>query len=157
MQRAVPPIDWLGVPLRYVGRASAICRTLAECSELVRWFGDATFMPYLPVLVKAPAGWTAITGWGCADAAELQDCAIALWTRQADKLAAMGSLMDFDDLRERHGLMRKEEVAAAMSEALTQRIASHKANPVTDPFRQPAYPRFRGKTVHTVAKPEEAS
>ena len=172
-RKAVPQINYYDVPKAYQPtpvftnsgrlagwkhRVSAVCRSLEECSELVRWFGDATFMPYLPVLVKAPAGWTAITGWGYADAAELQDCAVVLWNRQTEALAANhGSLFNYDELRERNGLMRSEDVAAAMADALTRKIASHKASPVTDPFRQTKYPRWRGRTVHTVAKIEEKS
>jgi hypothetical protein len=151
-RKAIPRIDWTGVPARYVGKASAVCRTLAECSELVRWFGDATFYPFLPVLVKAPGGWTAITGWGYADAAELQDCAVVLWHRQTLALEATGRLMDFDDLRERNGLMRREELSAAVGDAIDRKIANHKASPVTNPFRQPSYPRPNGRTLHTVAK-----
>ena len=148
----IPPIDWRGVPFRYVGKASAVCRTFVDCEELVRWFGDPDFCPYLPVLVKAPNGWTAITGLGLAPAAELQDCAIVLWRRQEEALAKTGSILDFDAARERHGLMRKEDVSAAMADALTRRIARHKANPVTDPFRQPRYVRVNGKTVFPVVK-----
>jgi hypothetical protein len=151
VRQAIPIINWAGVPAEYVGKASAVCRTLDECADLVHWFGTPTFAPYLPVLVKAPAGWTAITGWGYADAAELQDCAVVLWTKQAEALTKTGRLMDFDALRERHGMIRAEDVPAAMAEALTRRIAHHRANPVTDPFRVPRYPRWMGKTVHTVA------
>lgn len=170
VRRAVPPIDYNRKPrvpagyqprriktkegvVRTIPRVSAVCRSLGECSDLVRWFGDADFCPYLPVLVKAPAGWTAITGWACASAAELQDCAIALWHRQMDKLTKMGALLAFDELRERHGLMRREDADAAVREALHERIRKHKANPVTDPFRVPQYVRPGERTLHPVADP----
>ena len=153
--KRVSHIDWRDVPARYVGKASAVCRTLAECADLVKWFGDETFCPYLPVLIKAPGGWTAIAGMGYADAAELRDCAVTLWGRQTEAIASHGGIMDFDALREKHGLMRREDVKAAMSDALTRRIAAHRASPVTDPFRQPQYVRVNGKTVHTVKKIEE--
>jgi len=123
----------------------------------VKWFGDADFMPYLPVMVDAPGGWAAITGWGYASAAELQDNAVYLWLSRTEKMARQSMIMDFDALREKNGLMPKEKVKAEMSDALQRRIAQHKANPVTDPFRQPRYPRVNGKTVHPVAKIEEAS
>ncbi len=144
-QRAVAPVDWTGVPERYIGKASAVCRTLKDCEELVKFFGMADFCPYLPVLVNGPGGWTAITGMGYASAAELQDCAIALWTRQAKPI-------DWDARRERAGAVERSKVAAEMAEALTRRIARHRANPVTDPFRQPAYPRMNDRTVHTMPK-----
>jgi hypothetical protein len=140
IRKSRPPVDWLGVPAQYIGKASAVCRTLRDCEELVKWFGDENFCPFLPVLVAAPGGWTAIAGYGYASAAELQDCAIVLWTRQAEALAKTGRLMDFDELRDRHGLMRKEDVPQAMAEALEARIRRHKANPITDPFDEPTYP-----------------
>ena len=155
VRKAVPQIDWRGVPLGYVGKASAVCRSLQDCADLVKWFGDATFCPYLPVLVHAPAGWTAITGWGVADAAELQDCAVVLWNRQTEALMRNnGSLMNYDERRERAGLMRKEAVAEAMSDALDRKIAEHKASPVTNPFRQPKYPNPTNKKQFKPAKIE---
>ena len=150
--RQIPPINWQGVPRAYVGQASAVCRTLGECEDLVKWFGDASFAPFLPVLVKAAGGWTAITGWGYASAAELQDCAVVLWHRQAEKMQKQGALVNLDELRERHGLMRREEVMPGIADALSRRIKQHKQNPITDPFRQPEYARAGNKTVHTVAK-----
>ncbi len=145
--RWVPDIDWSGVPAAYVRKASAVCRSLAECEDLVGWFGDATFAPYMPVLLHGPGGWTAITGMGVADAAELRDCAVTTWHRQKAAMAKHGALVSFEELRERHGLMRHEDVKAAMSDAMERRVARHKASPVTDPARQPAYPRVNGKTV----------
>jgi len=167
VQRRVPPIDYQRKPrvpasyqprvlraegkvVRVFPKISAVCRTLGECSELVKWYGDAAFAPYLPVLVNAPAGWTAITGLGYASAAELQDCAVALWTRQADKLARMGCLFDYDALRERHGLMRREDADAAIREALRERVRKHKANPVSDPFRQMQYDNPNERAVFAV-------
>ncbi len=154
MGKRVAPIDWTGVPADYVGKCSAVCRTLLECQELVRHFGAADFAPFLPVLVMVPGGAapTAITGLGYATAAELQDCAVVTWERQAEKLDKTGSILDFDALRERHGLMRREEVDAATREALLQRIAKHKANPITDPPRQPERPNPMQKTHFTIEK-----
>ena len=167
-QRLIPPVDYLRkprVPASYqplvvkdkggrivgmIARVSAVCRTLVECSELVKWFGDAAFCPFLPVLVRAPGEWTAITGWGYASAAELQDCAIAVWNRQDEKLVKMGAMFDFDALRERHGLIRREQADAAVREAIRERIRHHKANPVTDPFRVPQYVRVNEKRVFAV-------
>ena len=144
MGKLVAPIDYRGVPAQYKGKCSAVCRTLQECGELVRFFGSPDFAPFLPVLVMVPGtdAPTAITGLGYATAAELQDCAVVTWNQQTEKLAK-GRLLDFDALRERHGLMRREAVDAAAREALLQRIAQHKANPISDPARQPLYPKRR--------------
>ena len=140
VKRATQPINWTDVPVQYIGKASAVCRTLRDCEELIKWFGDAEFCPYLPVLVNAAFGWVAIAGLGYASAAELQDDAIHVWMNQAEKKAQGKRIFDFDELRERNGLMRKENVTQALGEAIERRQNQHKANPRTDPFRQPWYP-----------------
>lgn len=137
--KRIPPIDWQGVPVQYRGRVSAVCRTADECGELVRWFGDAAFCPYLPVMLLVPGADapTLIAGLGYATAAELQDCAVVTWERQTGRLKKDGRLLDYDTLREKHGLMRREDVDASIRQALRDRVAQHKANPVSDPPRVP--------------------
>lgn len=154
MAKRVPPIDWTGVPEQYKGKCSAVCRTVEECEGLGRWFGSRDFCPYLPVMVMVPGADapTLIAGLGYATVAELEACAVVTWYRQTDKLAKTGHLADFNALRERRGLMRREDVDAATREALAQRIARHKANPVSDPFRQPVYPNPTGRLRFPVGK-----
>ena len=139
MSKKIPPIDWTDVPEAFVGKCSAVVRSALECGELVRWFGSPDFCPNLPVLVLLPGADApiAIAGMGYATAAELQDCAVVTWHDKTAKLANGGKLLDFDALRDKHGLMRREDVDAATREALVARIAKHKANPVTDPQRVP--------------------
>jgi len=147
--RRIAPIDYTSVPASFKGKVSAVCRTAAECEGLVQWFGSPDFCPNLPVMVMVPGAQpTLIAGLGCAPAAELRDNAVNVWYEQTEKLAKTGRLVDFDELRERHGLMRRADVDAAIREALHRRIARHKANPVTDPFRQPVYPNPTKRTVH---------
>src|SRR3990170_1285425 len=142
MAKRIAPIDYTGVPVRFQKRLSAVCRTAEECAGLVRHFGSPDFAPYLPVMVIVPGtdAPTLIQGLGYATAAELQDCAVVTWHQQTEKLVK-GKLLDFDGLRERHGLMRREEVDTATREALLKRVEQHKANPISDPARQPAYPK----------------
>ena len=150
MLKRVPVIDWSGVREQYRGKCSAVCRSLEDCENLVYWFGSADFAPYLPVMVMvsgAPAP-TLIAGFGYATAAELQDCAVVTWQQQTERLVARGKFLDFDSLRERRGLIRREEVDLAVREALVDRIAKHKANPVSDPPRSPTYPNPRQRSVH---------
>lgn len=153
MAKRIAPIDYQGVPAAYQGKCSAVCRTLLECQELVRWFGDADFAPFWPVLVMVPGAPapTAIAGMGYATAAELQDCAVVTWHQQTESLTTRGAIVDFDVARERAGMMRREEVDAATREALTDRIARHKANPISDPPRQPQRPAST-KTTMTIGK-----
>lgn len=149
--KRIPPIQWNGVPEQFKGKVSAVCWTLRDCEELVKWFGDATFAPFLPVLVNAPGGWAVIAGLGYADAAELQDCAIVLWNERVEKLKKQqGRIFDFDTLREKAGLARKEHAAQAISEAIMARVAKHKANPRTDPFRQMKYPNPTQRVLFSV-------
>ena len=152
--KRVPTVDWAGVPASFRGKCSAVCRTAEECGDLVRWFGSPDFCPMLPVMVMVPKADvpTLIAGMGYATAAELQDCAVVVWHEQTDKLAKTGKILDFDALRERHGLMRREEVDAATREALVQRAARHKASPVSDPPRQPTYPNPTAKTCFPIGK-----
>ncbi len=148
--RKTPPIDWRGVPFSYYNKVSAVCRTLAECDDLVYWFGDAEFCPYLPVLVQTPAGWTAIAGMGFATAAELRDCAVSLWERHSESMEKRGTIFDFDTLRERRGLADRDKAGAAWAEAIEERIRKHKASPRTDPFRQPQYVRPNERVLFAV-------
>jgi hypothetical protein len=154
MLKRVAPIDYTGVPASYVGKCSAVCRTAEECGELVRHFGSPDFAPNLPVMVLVPGGDapTLIAGMGYATAAELQDCAVVTWEEQTAKIAATGNILDFDMLRERRGLLRREEVDAATRQALLDRVARHKANPISDPFRQPVYENPRQKTKFLIEK-----
>ena len=149
MAKRVAPIDWRSVPSQYVGKCSAVCRTAAECDGLAQWFGSPDFAPYLPVMVLVPGADapTLIAGLGYATAAELQDCAVVTWHKQTEKLAATGKLADFDALRERRGLMRREQVDQAVRDALARRVAQHKANPVSDPPRKLVYPNPTNRTV----------
>ena len=145
--KRIAPIDYKGVPASFKGRLSAVCRTAQDCEGLVRWFGSAEFCPNLPIMVFVPGAQpTLIPGFGYATAAELKDCAVYTWHRQIEKLKA-GSLFDYDALRERHGLMRREDVDAATREAMHKRIAKHKANPVSDPPRQPVRHNPTKRTV----------
>jgi hypothetical protein len=148
--KRIPPINYKGVPASFKGKLSAVCRTAAECNELVRWFGSADFCPVLPIMVMVPGAPTPtlIPGAGYATAAELRDCAVAVWYQQTERLTATGGLADFDALRERRGLMRREEVDPAVREAMLRRIAQHKANPITDPPRQPVYQNPTNRVVY---------
>lgn len=149
VQRRVGNISWRGVPDQLKYRCSAVVRSLAEAEDLVNWFGDATFCPYLPVLLLVPGAKTApaINGLGLAPAAEIRDIAVAYWEQTAEDVQKGRSFIDFDEARERRGLMRREDVDAAVREAMRDRAAKHKASPITDPSRQPVYPNPTGKIV----------
>ena len=149
-RRTLRPINWDGVPIKYRNRVSAVCRSLGDCEDLVRWFGEAEFCPYPPILLLIPNHPTLLVGMGYADAAELRDDAVNIWGKYTERLEKKGALVDFDELRERNGLARREDVQQMTAEAFHERIKHHLANPITDPPRQPQYPRVNGKTVFAV-------
>lgn len=154
MLKRVAPINWEGVPPKFRGQCSAVCRTAQECGELVRHFGSPDFCPMLPVMVLVPGGDAPllIAGMGIASAAELQDCAVVAWHQNTEKIAKQGHLLDFDSLREKHGLMRREEVDAAVRQAMRDRVARHKANPISDPPRKLVYPNPKQQTKFAIGK-----
>lgn len=149
--KRIPPLDWEGVPSNLRSKkVSAICRNSQECEDLIRWFGDEHFCPLLPVMVLVKnAQPVMIAGMGFATVAELRDCAVVTWRQHEAK---GGKIFDFDALREKHGLMRREDVDAATREAMKTRIAEHKANPVTDPFREPQYQNPTQKKQYLISK-----
>ena len=112
------------------GRLSAVVRNAEDASELARTLGGRDVKARRPVMVDVGGTRKLIVGDGEATAAELADLAAK---------AVEASEPDFDKLRERGGQMRREEVPAAMRNAMLDRIARHRANPVTDPERQPDY------------------
>ena len=151
-QRQTPMIDWRDVPRKHRGRVSAVCRSIGDCQDLVAWFGSADFCPFQPILLLIPEHPTLLVGLGYATASELRDDAVNLWGKYTERLRKTGSLVNFDELREKARLPRHEDVKALTQEAFAERIRQHRANPITDPAREPLRPRVAGKTVHTVAK-----
>lgn len=140
--KRIAPINWAGVPTPLQGRVSAVCRSLAECQDLVAWYGDAAFCPFQPVLLLLPVGLPiSINGDGYASAAELQDCAVTLWER---RISGEGAF-NIDEARERAGLPERGKVDQLIREALWDAAQKHKASPVTNPGRQPEYPNPTGK------------
>lgn len=99
------------------------------------------FKPMEPILLIGPDGSTPILliTEGDVEAAELQDMAMEAIGNQEERVKEHGRGLDFDKLREKHGFVRREDAPMAIKDALAARIAHHKQNPVTDPFRQPHY------------------
>ena len=157
-----PPIDYSGVPMAYWpaqtrlpngtkspprDKLSAVCRSMSDCADLVHWFGNrADFCPDLPILLLIPGAPSLIAGLSFATAAELRDCAMEVWGVKTGSDAH--KRFDNDELRERHGLARREDVAALTQEAFWERNLRHKASPVTDPWKQFKYPNPTQRTLH---------
>ena len=148
-------IDWSTIPAQFRplhGKLSAVCRSKEECADLVHWWGlGPEYCPFKPVLLLVPGAPQQIAGLGQATAAEIRDQAVAVWELIAEDMSKRGRPVDFDDLRERASLRRKEDVDTDMREGFWDRIQRHKAAPRTDPPRQPHYVRVNEKTVHPIS------
>lgn len=139
----------IGGPVR--DRISAVCRSMADCDDLVAWFGGhGDFCPDLPVLVMIPGNPKVITGEGFATASELRDCATELWGIYAGSDAH--KRFNNDEIREQLGLARREDVQEMTREAFWERTQRHRKSPVTDPVKQFQYPNPTGRTMHKTAE-----
>ncbi len=146
-----PEIDWTNIPSQFWGKVSAVCRSYSDCLDLNHWFGDEDFEPDLPILlvIPSPTGphYGQVCGMGLAPVYEMRDECVARWEITENRLARTGNIVDFDVLREKAGLVERSKVDEAFRTALTDRIAAHKASPVTDPPRQPRYPNPTNRVV----------
>lgn len=159
----VPMAYWPKVVYDYGTRTSgmkevisAVCRSMQDCNELVKWFdSQPNFCPDLPVLLIGPAFpmGKLVMGLGYSTAAELRDCCIELWGVSTSSGAH--KRFDGDEIRERLGYARREDVTAMVQEAFRDRVRRHKASPVTDPFRQMQYPNPTVRTLHKVADSQD--
>lgn len=151
VMRRVPGIDWTRVPSAvrsmFEGKVSALCTSMDEAQSLPRFFGDTAFCPYLPILLVIPGldSVVQVEGRGVTTVAELTDLCVTTWGRNEERMARNGGkLLDFDALREKHGLMPRNQLGAALAESITKRMDEHRRNRRTDPARDPyraSYPR----------------
>lgn len=145
-----PEPNWAGVPTDYVGKCSAVCRSMKDCDELVKWFDNRPdFCPDNPVLLLIPNVHPpiAVCGMGFATAAEMQDACREAWGVHLARQEKTGGQFDFDDLREREGMIERSKLAEAAQYAFWDRVKRHRASPVTDPFKQFRYPNPRNRVV----------
>lgn len=109
-----------------------------EAADLAYRLGGRAVKPVQEIVMRGPAGnAVVICGMGAAEAAELQDIAEAVYEEQQAKVDAGEPIVNFDELRERHGLPSREEFDPLFRQALRDRIEQHRRNPITDPARQP--------------------
>jgi hypothetical protein len=139
----------MGVPIyhllepKYAATVHAV-NNAADARDLSHRLGGRAVMPKREIVLVGADGQTAIVipGAGVTEAAELEDVALEAYEAQEAKLRAGKPLVDFDELRERAGLPPRKEFDSLFRQAMQDRIARHKANPRTDPARQPL--RTRG-------------
>lgn len=135
------------IPMSMQGLVSGHVRGMADAQEIGHAFGR-TRTPKLPLMVSGPDSRVPIlvVGDGVTEAAELEDLAQEAIADQEERVKANSRGYDFDGAREKAGMVRREDFQQAMHDALEERIARHKANPVTDPprqpYREPSPPQF---------------
>jgi len=125
-----------------------------DARDLAYRLGGRAVKPRREIVLVGPDGQSPIVipGAGVTEAAELEEIALETYERDAARLRAGQPLVDFDRLREEAGLPARKEFDALFRQALRDRIARHRANPITDPPRRPIPPRG----LIPVAKPKEA-
>ena len=127
---------------------SAVCRSLQDCQDIPYWLRQREdLLPEKPILLLIPGVFPppVVAGLGFSTAEELRDAALEVWSVKTGKIERFGDVFDWDDIRDREGRMRKEDVAEAVAYAFSDRIAKHKASPITDPWKQFQYPNPTAK------------
>ena len=122
-------------PAQMRGQVSAVVRNRQDAENLAARLGGRNLRPEAPVMVDTGRSRVMVVGLGQATAAELQDLAVAAIERQETQRGKTGTDVDFDAMRERAGMMRREDVDAAVRNAMADRVARHKRNPFSDPAR----------------------
>ena len=152
----------MGVPITrvlspdYAGSVHALSN-MAEIRDLSYSLGGRSVMPKREIVLIGPDGHSPIVipGLGVTEAAELEDIATEVYESQEKKLRAGKEIVDFDQLREEEGLPTREEFDPLFRQALRDRIAKHKANPRTDPAREPQKARGLVAVAKPSSTPEE--
>ena len=114
-----------------------------QVSGRLNWQGVSDFahevgrtrMPTKPLMIVGPDGGVPILIMvdGDTEAAEMQDLALAAVDKQQEQIKKTGRAMDFDSLREQHGMVRREDFAQTLSDGLQRNVEYLKTHQVTDP------------------------
>lgn len=122
------------VPYSLRGQVSGAVTDPGAAREIGHAFGRTTKVDK-PFLVQSENATAVIMTEGVTEAAELEDLALEALDRQTER--AKG---DFGaEQREKRHMPRREDFDRLYRDALDERVARHKRNPVTDPARQPRY------------------
>lgn len=94
-------------------------------------------MPAQPIVIEGADGETptVILATGDTEASELEDIAIAAQEKSRARMKKTGQALPFDEIRERMGRPRREDVHRMMMEAVERRLTEQKRNWRTDPRR----------------------
>ena len=122
------------LPMDMQGEVSGYLRGMKEAEDFAHAIGR-TGKPKKPLMVYGPDEYMPILviGDGVTEAAEMQDLAVEAIGRQAESVKKNGRGMNFDEARQRAGLVRKEDFDVAFRDALQRRVKYLKANPISHP------------------------
>ena len=142
-RRAVPIAYGAQNPLaRIGGRRRAPVFDGPQAKDIGHVFGGRAAKPQQPIVLVGADGRTpiCIVTDGLVEAAEMEDIALEAQERAKARVKEHGTQIPFAEYRERHGLPAAEKMPELFAQALEDRIARHKQNPVSDPARQPLRP-----------------
>ncbi len=106
----------------------------ADAADLSYKLGGRAKKPLREIVVAGPGGNAiVIPGAGVTEAAELEDVAQEAYEHQEARLRAGKPIVDFEALREEAGLPSRKDFDPLFRQALRDRVARHRANPITDP------------------------
>jgi hypothetical protein len=120
------------VPYAMRGQVSGIVQDATAAKEIGHAFGRDTLIDQ-PFMVASHGARAVVMTEGVTEAAELEDLALEALDRQEERAKNDWVAQE----RERKGFARREDFPQMFSDALQERIARHKRNPVTDPPRVP--------------------
>lgn len=126
------------LPKSYAGRVVAL-NAKSQTADLAAVFGGRAATPRQNIMLVGPDGRTPIlvAGLGVTEVAELEELAQEAFERAEDKMKKNGTVIPFDEHRERLGMAESKDFDPLFRQALTDRIKKHKQNPISDPARQP--------------------
>ena len=125
------------VPFDLKGEVSGVIRGMKQAMDFAHMVGRDK-KPTKPLMLYGPDNYMPICviGDGVTEAAEMQDLAVDAIGRQEEKVKKWGRGFDFDDARERAGMVRYEDFGTAMAEAFERKVKEMKANQVTRPQKR---------------------
>lgn len=123
------------VPPSLRGMVSGTLRGMRQASDFAHAVGKAT-RPKAPLMLYGPDEYMPIMviGDGETEAAEMQDLAMEAIGRQEEAVKRNGRGMNFDEARERAGMVRRENFQEAWHDAFQRRADYLRRNQRTDPL-----------------------
>lgn len=122
------------IPTDMQGQLSGSLRGAEQVRDFAHAVGRER-MPKKPLMVYGPDNGYPIlvVGDGVTEAAEMQDLAEEALGKQEENVRKFGRAFDFDDARERAGMVRREDFGRVLADAFERNVRYLKENQRTDP------------------------